>query len=207
MERDPQDVSGPEVARLSPPTGSAGAPTGEWSVERPDYSPHRMYLRRGKVRVYWIQERKSGAKRGQVPHWFGFDQRDEETMRLIAEVMNRVSAPKAAPTAGEERAFRDGLEAAAKVADDHYAPYDLQEPREAFLHDLAAVVFQAGLDFDKGGSDEWEHHIGKRVLTWLEGKQDARTYQDWTIKPLKIAAAIRALASASEPRSATGESQ
>ena len=56
---------------------------------QPAWSPHRMWLRIvGVGNVYWLQERKTGARRGMTPAWLGFDERDVAVMRRIAACWN-----------------------------------------------------------------------------------------------------------------------
>lgn len=63
-------------------------------VERPSYSPHRMFLRTvarsggGGGDVYHIQQRKSGAGRGQAPVWGDFEAADALVMREIQRRWN-----------------------------------------------------------------------------------------------------------------------
>lgn len=57
--------------------------------DRPPHSPRRMWLcREGGGRIYWVQERKTGAGRGASPRWLGFDKRDADIMRRLAACWN-----------------------------------------------------------------------------------------------------------------------
>ena len=65
-------------------------------VETPAYSPHRIFLRGGMTEqfptgaftIYWMRERKTGARRGCSPQWVGFDERDRQNLHEISRRWN-----------------------------------------------------------------------------------------------------------------------
>lgn len=109
--------------------------------DRPKHSPHRIFLRgimtanfRGwepGFTVYYIQEAKTGARRGQSPAWRGyFERQQENTLREIERRYN--GFPRLVEALRDMLAADELVRANKKIEQAWGAAYDL-------LHELEEV--------------------------------------------------------------------